>query len=61
MITVKLIRLAPEGKSFGVICAADYLSDWENLDIEAYRDKKEEVAQIFFKRLEKLYPELQRK
>lgn len=48
--------LAPEGKSFGVICAADYLSEWENLDIEAYRDKKEEVAQIFFKRLEEIIP-----
>ena len=48
--------LAPEGKSFGVICAADYLSEWENLDSEAYRDKKEEVAQIFFKRLEKIIP-----
>jgi ferredoxin-NADP reductase len=48
--------LAPEGKSFGVICAVDYLSEWENLDIEAYRDKKEEVVQIFFKRLEKIIP-----
>ena len=48
--------LAPEGKSFGVICATDYLSEWENLDTEAYREKKEEVAQIFFKRLEKIIP-----
>lgn len=48
--------LAPAGKSFGVICAADYLFEWENLDVEAYRDKKNEVAQIFFKRLEKIIP-----
>ncbi|MBC7935475.1 MAG: FAD-dependent oxidoreductase, partial [Rhizobacter sp.] len=48
--------LTPEGKSFGVICAADYLAEWENLDVETYRNKKEEVAQIFFKRLEKIIP-----
>ncbi len=48
--------LAPKGKSFGVVCAVDYLTDWENLDEEEYKKKKEEVAQIFFKRLEKLIP-----
>ncbi len=48
--------LAPKGKSFGVICSADYLSDWEKLSKEQYKKKKEEVAQIFFKRLEKLIP-----
>lgn len=48
--------LAPKGKSFGTICTIDYLSDWEFLDADNYKDKKEEVAQIFFKRLEKVIP-----
>jgi all-trans-retinol 13,14-reductase len=49
-------NLCPDGKSVGVICAADYLSEWENLDDRAYKKKKEEVAQLFFNRLEKQYP-----
>jgi all-trans-retinol 13,14-reductase len=49
-------NLCPEGKSVGVICAADYLSEWENLDPITYKKKKEEVAQLFFNRLEKYYP-----
>jgi ferredoxin-NADP reductase len=48
--------IAPSGKSFGVICAADYLSEWEALDEVAYKDKKEYIAQLFFKRLEEHYP-----
>ncbi len=48
--------LTPKGKSFGVICTVDYLSDWENLSKEEYKQKKEKVAQIFFKRLEKEIP-----
>jgi all-trans-retinol 13,14-reductase len=48
--------IAPTGKSFGVICAADYLSEWEGLEPEAYRTKKNIIAQLFFKRLENLYP-----
>ena len=49
-------RLAPEGKGFGAICAADYLSNWDKLDEDSYAKKKEEVAQVFIKRLEKLIP-----
>ncbi|PZX55568.1 FAD-dependent oxidoreductase [Algoriphagus chordae] len=49
-------KLAPQGKSVGVICAADYLTDWDKLDKEAYASRKEEVAQILFKRLEKEIP-----
>ena len=48
--------LAPPGKSFGVVCTVDYLSDWENLTKEEYKNKKEEIAQMFFKKLEKLIP-----
>ncbi len=48
--------LAPKGKSFGALCTIDYLSDWEWLSEEAYRQKKEEVSQAFIKKLEKLIP-----
>lgn len=48
--------LAPKGKSFGSICTTDYWEDWEGLDEIAYREKKEEVAQILFDRLEKIIP-----
>lgn len=48
--------LAPVGKSFGVICAADYLSSWEGLDDLSYKRMKEMVAQLFFKRLDKQFP-----
>ena len=49
-------RLAPEGKSVGAICCIDYLSDWEDLDREAYREKKEDVARIFMEKMEGLIP-----
>ncbi len=48
--------LAPKGKSFGVICTVDYLSDWEGLSKEEYKAKKEAIAQMFFKKLDKLIP-----
>jgi len=48
--------LAPAGKSVGALCCIDYLSDWENLSAEKYKAKKEDVAQIFITRLEKLIP-----
>ncbi|MDX2432410.1 MAG: FAD-dependent oxidoreductase, partial [Bacteroides sp.] len=50
--------LAPEGKSFGVICAADRLSDWEDLDEVDYKKRKNELAGILFNRLEKAIPGL---
>ena len=49
-------RLAPQGKSEGVICTVDYLKDWEDLDDEAYKSKKEEVARVLLGRLEKQFP-----
>ncbi len=49
-------QLAPAGKSTGALCCTDYLCDWENLSKEEYRSKKEEVAAIFTRRLEKLIP-----
>lgn len=48
--------LAPPHKSEGVICAVDYIEDWENLNKEDYDVKKEEVAQVLLQRLEKQYP-----
>lgn len=48
--------LASKGKSVGAICTVDYLINWKNLDKEEYKKKKEEVAQIYFKKLEKLIP-----
>ena len=49
-------QLAPEGKSVGAICCTDYASDWENLEKEEYKVKKEKVKQIFMDRLDKLIP-----
>ena len=48
--------LAPEGKSFGVICTADRLSDWEDLEESEYKKKKAKVAGILLDRLEKAIP-----
>lgn len=48
--------LAPAHKSEGVICAVDYIEDWEGLNKEAYAAKKEEIAQILLQRLEQKYP-----
>ncbi len=52
--------LAPEGKGFGAICSVDYLSAWDQLGREDYKNRKEEVARIFFRRLEKLIPGITR-
>ncbi len=49
-------QLAPPDKSEGVICAVDYLKDWEGLGEEEYKAKKEEVAQVLLQRLEKQFP-----
>lgn len=48
--------LAPEGRSVGALCCIDYLTEWENLSQEQYKAKKEEVANIFIARLEKIIP-----
>jgi len=49
-------RLAPDGKSVGAVCCVDYTSDWEELSREEYRQKKEDVAQVFIAKLESLIP-----
>jgi all-trans-retinol 13,14-reductase len=48
--------LATNGKSVGAICCIDYLNDWDKLSKEEYEKKKEEVAQLFIDRLEKILP-----
>lgn len=48
--------LAPEGKSTGAVCCIDYLSDWENLPERDYRRRKEETAELFINRMEKILP-----
>ncbi len=47
--------LTDETKSFGVFCTTDFLKDWENLRDEEYKKKKEEVAEAYFRELEKEY------
>ncbi|MCI5166295.1 MAG: NAD(P)/FAD-dependent oxidoreductase [Candidatus Electrothrix sp. GM3_4] len=48
--------LAPKGKSVGVICVADYFSDWKSLSEEEYKRKKVETAHLLFRRLEQRFP-----
>ena len=48
--------LAPEGKSVGSVCCMDYVSPWEKLTKDEYRERKEEAARTFIDRLEKLIP-----
>jgi len=48
--------LGAEGKSLGVICTFDYIEEWEGLDDEAYRQKKDAVARTLIGRLEKVLP-----
>ncbi|MFC2081051.1 phytoene desaturase family protein [Bacteroidota bacterium] len=49
-------RMAPEGKSVGAVCCIDYPDQWEGLSKENYRQKKEDVAQVFIGRLEAFLP-----
>ncbi len=50
--------LAPKGKSFGVIATTDYIENWENLDKDEYKSKKEEIAKILIKKLEEKIPNI---
>ena len=49
-------QLAPPGKSVAAVCGVDHLKNWEGLTKEAYKAKKEEVAQLILQRLEKQFP-----
>ena len=48
--------LAPPHKAEGVICSLAYLKNWEGLNEEDYKAKKEEVAQILLQRLDEKFP-----
>lgn len=51
-------QLTSSDKSFGVFCSVDHLSEWEGLTDEDYKAKKEELAQIYFDKLEEDYPNI---
>jgi len=48
--------LAPKGKSIGVLSAMDYISDWDSLPKDIYKQRKEEAAQILINRLDRHIP-----
>ena len=48
--------LTDEEKSLGVICGGDDIKDWQGLDDEAYKTKKEAVTKALIADLEKDYP-----
>ncbi|MEA2028000.1 MAG: NAD(P)/FAD-dependent oxidoreductase [Campylobacterota bacterium] len=50
--------LAPNDKSFGVVCMSDYIEEWEALDKETYRDKKRALQESIVGKLEKYYPNI---
>ena len=51
-------NLAPSDKSFGVICMADFIEDWQNLDKASYKAKKQELIDATLQKLEKHYPNI---
>jgi phytoene dehydrogenase-like protein len=48
--------LTQEDKSFGVICAVDYIREWERLDKAAYKAQKAQLIETTLARLERYYP-----
>ncbi|MCI5123042.1 MAG: NAD(P)/FAD-dependent oxidoreductase [Candidatus Electrothrix sp. AR5] len=51
--------LTEKGKSVGTVSTADYFSDWEGLNEQEYKKKKDEIAHVIFKKLEELIPGIQ--
>lgn len=49
-------RLCADDKSVGVICCIDYYNDWAKLTKEEYKEKKDQVGEIFLNKLDKLIP-----
>lgn len=45
-----------DGNYTASLCAADYIDQWENLEEQEYKNKKEEVIKIFTARLENMHP-----
>jgi len=51
-------NLAPTNKSFGSICMADFIEDWQDLDKASYKAKKQELIDAALQKLEKHYPNI---
>ena len=51
--------MTPEGKSFGVICSVDSLSEWEGMDRKQYRAKKSAISSSYIKELSREYPDIE--
>jgi phytoene dehydrogenase-like protein len=49
-------NLSREGKSVGVICCIDYFSDWNTLNLDDYKAKKQHVGKVFIEKLNILIP-----
>jgi phytoene dehydrogenase-like protein len=50
--------LTNDNKSFGAICTPDFLSDWESVDKESYKKKKENLIASMLTKLETEYPNI---
>lgn len=48
--------LAPEGSGVGAACCIDYPADWEGLNSNEYKEKKQMAADMITARLDKLIP-----
>ena len=48
--------LTSSNKGVGAICTADYASNWDGLSERAYRAKKDEIAEVLIRRLDRLIP-----
>ncbi len=51
-------QLCPPEKSFGALCATDYLSDWEALSPQQYEAQKAQLLESFLDELERHYPHI---
>lgn len=45
-------------KSFGVICLSDFIEEWQDLDNEAYKIKKQNLINMSLSKLEMYYPNI---
>jgi phytoene dehydrogenase-like protein len=51
-------QLCPPEKSFGALCATDYVSDWEALSPQQYEAQKAQLLESFLDELERHYPHI---
>ncbi|MDC7231685.1 MAG: NAD(P)/FAD-dependent oxidoreductase [Spirochaetales bacterium] len=48
--------LTEKGISYAVVLIPDEMKNWRQLEGQKYKDRKEDVSRMIFKRLEKVYP-----